>query len=58
MATDHQAQQVVPAAPAVDPSATARREIDHLVFLMALPILIAAFVVLVKRDITHRTRNR
>ncbi|WP_164240846.1 hypothetical protein [Stenotrophomonas maltophilia] len=58
MATDTKALQAVPAAPAVDPSAAARREVDHLVFLMALPILIGAFVVWVKRDITHRTRNR
>lgn len=58
MATDTKAQQAVPAAPAVDPSATARREMDLLVFLMALPILIAALVVWVKRDTTHRTRNR
>lgn len=58
MATDSKAQQAVPAAPAVDPSATARRDMDHLVFLMALPILIAALVVWVKRDVTYRTRNR
>ncbi len=58
MATDSKAQQAVPAAPAVDPSAAARREIDHLVFLMALPILIAALVVWVRRDVTHRTRNQ
>lgn len=58
MATDSKALQAVPAAPAVDPSATARRDMDHLVFLMALPILIAALVVCVKRDVTHRTRNR
>lgn len=58
MATDPKALQAVPAAPAVDPSATARREVDQLVFLMALPILIAAFVVWVQRDVTHRTRNR
>lgn len=58
MATDTKALQAVPAAPAVDPSATARRDMDHLVFLMALPILIAALVVWVKRDVTHRTRNR
>lgn len=58
MATDANALQAVPVAPAVDPSATARRDMDHLVFLMALPILIAALVVWVKRDVTHRTRNR
>lgn len=58
MATDTKPLQALPAAPAVDPSATARREIDSLVFLMALPILIAALVVCVKRDVTHRTRNR
>ncbi len=58
MATDTKALQAVPAAPAIDPSATARRDMDHLVFLMALPILIAALVVWVKRDVTHRTRNR
>lgn len=58
MATDTKAQQAVPAPPAVDASASARREMDHLVFLMALPILIAAFVVWIKRDVTHRTRNR
>lgn len=58
MATDSKALQAVPAAPAADSSATARREVDQLVFLMALPILIAAFVVSVKRDVTHRTRNR
>lgn len=58
MATDSKALQAVPASPAADPSATARREVDQLVFLMALPILIAAFVVWVKRDATHRTRNR
>ena len=58
MATNPQALQAVPAAPPVDPSAAARREVDHLVFLMALPILIGAFVVWVKRDVTHRTRNR
>lgn len=58
MATDANALQAVPAASAVDPSATARRDMDHLVFLMALPILIAALVVWVKRDVTHRTRNR
>ena len=58
MATETKAQQVVPAAPAVDPSATARREMDHLVFLIALPVLIVAFVVWVKRGITYRTRNR
>lgn len=58
MATDTKALQAVPATPAVDPSATARRDMDHLVFLMALPILIAALVVWVKRDVTHRTRNR
>lgn len=58
MATDTKAHQAVPAAPAVDPSAAARREMDLFVFLLALPILIAAFVVWVKRDVTHRTRNR
>lgn len=58
MATDPKALQAVPAAPAVDLAAAARLEVDHLVFLMALPILIAALVVWVKRDVTHRTRNR
>ena len=32
MATNPKALQAVPATPAVDPSATARREIDSLVF--------------------------
>lgn len=58
MATDTKALQAVPAAPAVDPPATARRDMDDLVFLMALPILIAALAVWVKRDVTYRTRNR